>query len=137
MRRFATDLTTRDLPPLTAILCNAGTQIVTGTRTTVDGFEQTFAVNHLAHFLLVQLLLPRLVSPGRIVLVASDTHDPDRHTGMPAPAYTNARSLAYPDDTETGSASTIGRRRYTTSKLATSSWPTNSPAGSRRTTTGR
>ena len=41
---------------------------------TVDGLETVFAVNHLAYFLLTQLLLPRLVAsaPARIVNVASD-----------------------------------------------------------------
>ena len=43
---------------------------------TVDGIETVFAVNHLAYYLLTQLLLPRLVesAPARIVNVASDAH---------------------------------------------------------------
>lgn len=42
-----------------------------------DGFELQLAVNHLAHFLLTLLLLPRLQSaprPGRIVTVSSAAH---------------------------------------------------------------
>jgi NAD(P)-dependent dehydrogenase (short-subunit alcohol dehydrogenase family) len=43
---------------------------------TVDGFESTFAVNHLAYFALTQGLLPllRASAPARIVSVASDAH---------------------------------------------------------------
>jgi len=43
---------------------------------TVDGIETTFAVNHLAYFLLTQLLLERVSAsaPARIVNVASDAH---------------------------------------------------------------
>jgi NAD(P)-dependent dehydrogenase (short-subunit alcohol dehydrogenase family) len=45
-----------------------------------DGFELTFAVNHLAPFLLTNLLLERLKAstPARIVTVASDAHHRNR-----------------------------------------------------------
>jgi NAD(P)-dependent dehydrogenase (short-subunit alcohol dehydrogenase family) len=41
-----------------------------------DGFEMTFAVNHLAHFLLTGLLLPQLKksSAARIITVSSAAH---------------------------------------------------------------
>lgn len=43
---------------------------------TAEGVEKTFAVNHLAYFLLSHLLLPALrrSADGRIVCVASDSH---------------------------------------------------------------
>jgi NAD(P)-dependent dehydrogenase (short-subunit alcohol dehydrogenase family) len=45
-------------------------------RFSFDGFELTFAINHLAPFLLTNLLLERLEasSPARIVTVASEAH---------------------------------------------------------------
>jgi NAD(P)-dependent dehydrogenase (short-subunit alcohol dehydrogenase family) len=45
-------------------------------RVTEDGIETTFAVNHLAPFLLTNLLLDRLrdSAPARVVTVASDAH---------------------------------------------------------------
>ena len=54
---------------------NAG--LVSGRRTlTVDGRETTFAVNHLAPFLLTNLLLERLraSAPARVVTTSSDAH---------------------------------------------------------------
>lgn len=49
-------------------------------RTTADGLEETFAVNHLAPFLLTHLLLPRLLAsaPSRIVTVSSIAHQSAR-----------------------------------------------------------
>jgi len=45
-------------------------------RVTPDGFEHVFAVNHLAPFLLTNLLLGKLAAdaPARVVTVASDAH---------------------------------------------------------------
>ena len=64
---------------LDVLVNNAG---LAGSRgVTRDGFELTFGVNHLGHFLLTELLLPRLVAsavgkptPGRIVNVSSIAH---------------------------------------------------------------
>ncbi|MBF2073102.1 MAG: hypothetical protein IGS50_04970 [Synechococcales cyanobacterium C42_A2020_086] len=103
--------------PLRAIVCNAGIQIVSGTQCTADGFEMTFGVNHLGHFLLVNLLLPNLSDSSRIVFVSSNTHDPAKQTGMPAPQYQAAESLAFPSDNRDGDGGDVGRVRYTTSKL--------------------
>jgi NAD(P)-dependent dehydrogenase (short-subunit alcohol dehydrogenase family) len=111
VRNFAEDFRGRGLPPLRAIVCNAGVQVVSGTERTADGVEMTFGVNHLGHFALVQDLLADLVHPARIVVVSSGTHDPEKFTGMPSPHYTRAADLASAAD------SSEGRRRYTTSKL--------------------
>lgn len=51
--------------------------VLTRKRTlTVDGIETMFAVNHLAYFLLTNLLLPslRAAEQGRIVIVSSNAH---------------------------------------------------------------
>ncbi|WP_437649906.1 SDR family NAD(P)-dependent oxidoreductase [Sorangium sp. So ce362] len=84
VRRFAQELAAEGAP-VRALLCNAGVQLVSEASATDDGVETTFAVNHLGHFLLVNLLLPCFTPGGRIVIVSSDTHDPAKATGIPAP----------------------------------------------------
>lgn len=132
VRRFATALGARlaagALPPLRAVVCNAGIQVIRGTTATEDGYETTFGVNHLGHFLLVNLLLPHLTAPARVVFVSSEVHDAAnrgaRLFGVPAPRWRSPQALAwpdrFPDPAERGeSAAVVGRRRYATSKLAT------------------
>ncbi|MDT5209923.1 MAG: hypothetical protein QOF67_2338 [Mycobacterium sp.] len=112
VRDFVDSVHEAGLPPLHAIVCNAGVQ-VSSSEWTQDGVEMTFGVNHLGHFALVQGLLDELTHPARIVVVSSGTHDPSKHTGMPDPGYTSAAEIAQPRADE----SPDGRRRYTTSKL--------------------
>lgn len=109
------------LPPLRALVCNAGIQYTNGLTKTVDGFEATFAVNVLANHVLVRRLCDHLQAPGRIVITVSDTHFGDvRHNlGLVpgpqwCPADVLARTGAFPDPKST----TAGRTAYSTSKLA-------------------
>jgi retinol dehydrogenase 14 len=74
VRRLAADLL-RTCPRIDVLVNNAGT--VFSRRTlTADGVEATFAVNHLAGFLLTELLLDRLreSAPARIVFTSSAGH---------------------------------------------------------------
>jgi NAD(P)-dependent dehydrogenase (short-subunit alcohol dehydrogenase family) len=57
------------------VLANNAGAMFTSRHVTPDGFEQTFALNHLAPFLLTNLLLERLTaSRARVVTTASDAH---------------------------------------------------------------
>jgi retinol dehydrogenase-14 len=74
VRALAAELTGA-LPRLDVLVNNAG--LVLRERVlTEDGIETTFAVNHLAYFLLARLLEPALAAsaPARIVNVASRAH---------------------------------------------------------------
>jgi NAD(P)-dependent dehydrogenase (short-subunit alcohol dehydrogenase family) len=74
VRQLASEVLDR-FDQLHVLVNNAG--LTLGERTmTEDGVETTFAVNHLAPFLLTELLRERLIasSPARVVTVASDAH---------------------------------------------------------------
>jgi NAD(P)-dependent dehydrogenase (short-subunit alcohol dehydrogenase family) len=67
VRRFA-----REAPPVDVLVNNAGLHTARFARTR-QGFEETFGVNHLAHFLLTRELIARH-PPARVVTVASQAH---------------------------------------------------------------
>ncbi len=74
VRRVAGELADK-LDRIDVLLNNAGVTMLSREETG-DGHETTFAVNHLAPFLLTTLLVPKILEvPGaRIVNVASDAH---------------------------------------------------------------
>jgi NAD(P)-dependent dehydrogenase (short-subunit alcohol dehydrogenase family) len=59
-----------------ALLVNNAGMVSTRHRMSADGFELTFATNHLGPFLLTRLLLERLADKSRIVTVSSRAHYP-------------------------------------------------------------
>jgi NAD(P)-dependent dehydrogenase (short-subunit alcohol dehydrogenase family) len=74
VRRVAGEVLGR-LPRIDALVNNVGGYWNTR-HLTADGLERTFALNHLAPFLLTNLLLDRLKdsAPARVVIVASNAH---------------------------------------------------------------
>ena len=74
VRRLA-DQVKEQIPRLDVLLNNAGA-IFLSNRSSVDGIEMTFALNHLGYFLLTTLLLDLLKdsAPARIVNVSSSSH---------------------------------------------------------------
>jgi NAD(P)-dependent dehydrogenase (short-subunit alcohol dehydrogenase family) len=73
VRRLAAELL--EAYPRIDVLANNAGAMFTSRHVTPDGFERTFALNHLAPFLLTNLLLERLTAArGRVVTTASDDH---------------------------------------------------------------
>jgi NAD(P)-dependent dehydrogenase (short-subunit alcohol dehydrogenase family) len=97
--------------PIDVLVLNAGMQSPAIGSQSADGFELTFAVNHLAHYLLARLLVPRLADGGRLVITTSDTHDPA--VTPIAPKALDPQALAHPVKGGLGS----GIRAYAASKL--------------------
>jgi NAD(P)-dependent dehydrogenase (short-subunit alcohol dehydrogenase family) len=96
VRTFADDVKKRlEGAHVDMLVLNAGIQGSDAKQRTVDGFEVTFAVNHLAHYLLARLLVPCMADDGRLVITTSDTHDPAVFSG--APKALDPEALAHPD----------------------------------------
>ena len=74
VRQLAVDAQAR-YPRIQVLINNAGA-IYASRQLSPDGIELTWAVNHLAPFLLTTALLPRLTAstPARIVTTSSDAH---------------------------------------------------------------
>ncbi len=80
VRDFAADVNARvaagALPPIRALVWNAGFQETDVQTFTDDGFDRSFQSNYLGHWLLTVLLLGSMdKKDGRIVIVGSWTHE--------------------------------------------------------------
>jgi NAD(P)-dependent dehydrogenase (short-subunit alcohol dehydrogenase family) len=78
---------------LDGLVLNAGMQVGDVRQRTDDGIETTFAVNHLAHYLLLRLLMPRLSSGAIVVITTSNLHDPKTNAVAP-PRHADVEKLA-------------------------------------------
>lgn len=56
------------------VLINNAGALFSKRQVTQDGLERTFATNHMAYFVVTNMLLPKLAAGGRIVSTASDAH---------------------------------------------------------------
>jgi NAD(P)-dependent dehydrogenase (short-subunit alcohol dehydrogenase family) len=85
-------------PRLDVLINNAG-GVFTTRQETVDGYEMTFALNHLAYFLLTNLLLDTLKAstPARIINVASAAHTGGRINFDDLNATNGYQSSVYSD----------------------------------------
>ena len=82
VQRFTASLRARvesgELDRLGVVVCSAAIQQVKATpQLTGDGYETTYAVNHVAHFALLAGLLPVMASDGVIIIIGSDGHRSD------------------------------------------------------------
>jgi NAD(P)-dependent dehydrogenase (short-subunit alcohol dehydrogenase family) len=71
MKRVAAELARE--PAIDVLVNNAGA-LFNKRQETEDGLEMTFALNHMAYFVITNLLLGKLNSGARIVSVASNAH---------------------------------------------------------------
>lgn len=136
VRTFAAGINERvangSLPPIQALVLNAGVQDITKKFFTKDGMERTFVVNYLVNFLLTLLLLKSIDKKcGRIVFVGSTgtkltwapnrsnfSSDEQRETLITSPENMAKGIEEHPD----GDAFKTGMRSYAMSKLLCMEW---------------
>jgi NAD(P)-dependent dehydrogenase (short-subunit alcohol dehydrogenase family) len=118
VRLLPTALASMPIPPLGGLILNAGgiNMKAKSLEFTEDGFERTFQLNFLGHFLLTNLLIKHMSTHARIVFVSSDLHDPaaTKMGKMLPPRYGPVEDLAY----GTGTAAKLKpMARYGTAKM--------------------
>jgi len=108
--------------PLHGLCLNAGLQFARGDLRSPDGFELTFATNHLGHFLMYELLAPQLTAHARVITIGSGTQNPNKTAahrfGFRDGVYTTAAALAQAAPDPSLDAPQQGRDAYAASKTA-------------------
>ncbi|KAJ5363612.1 uncharacterized protein N7496_009325 [Penicillium cataractarum] len=121
--KLAVMIQNKKFPPLTAIICNAFSWSLSGSQKySVDGYERTFQVSHLSHHLLVLKLLNSMNREiGRVIMLGSVTHDPEKPNPLcklDAQLPSEIDELVYPTPDKPGEEHDRGFQRYGTAKLA-------------------
>ena len=75
--------------------CNAGISYEGPFRYTKNGIEETFGTNYLGHFLLTHLLLKRF-NVNRIVIIASELHNPNNKSPFAKANFSAVKEMCYP-----------------------------------------
>ncbi|HXJ45257.1 MAG TPA: SDR family NAD(P)-dependent oxidoreductase [Candidatus Dormibacteraeota bacterium] len=118
VRRVPAVLSAQQIPPLAGLILNAGgiNMKAKSPEFTGDGFERTFQLNFLGHFLLANLLVKQMALPARIIFVSSDLHDPaaTKMGSIMTPRFGPVEDLAH----ATGTAAKLKpMARYGTAKM--------------------
>jgi NAD(P)-dependent dehydrogenase (short-subunit alcohol dehydrogenase family) len=118
-RRAAAEIVALDLP-IAGLLNNAGISPTQPGRTS-QGWDLTFATNHLGPFSLTEALLPHLPDGARVLFVCSAVEDPGRTfavlAGFRGARYVSAEASAR-GEWVPGGSSLPGADAYATSKQA-------------------
>ena len=119
VRRAAAEIIALNLP-IVGLLNNAGIRQVIPTKN-AQGWDMTFATNHLGPFALTEALAPHLPDGGNIVFVASAVEDPERKpakaAGFRGGRYISAEESAR-GEWKPGGSKQPGFDAYATSKQA-------------------
>ena len=117
VRQAVTEIVALDLP-IVGLVNNAGITTAGPTKN-AQGWDLTFATNHLGPFALTEALLPHLPDGATVVFVASGVEDPGRKparlAGFRGGRYLSAEASAR-GEWEPGGAKMPGLDAYATSK---------------------
>jgi len=117
VRRAAADIITLDVP-IAGLLNNAGIMQMRATRS-AQGWNTTFATNHLGPFALTEELIPHLPDGANIAFVASGVEDPARKPAKAA-GFRGGRFISVEagarGEWEPGGSKMPGADAYATSK---------------------
>lgn len=110
----AAQSTATTLPPLDAVVANAGIQFAAEPTFTHDGLEETLAVNVLGHVAFLDALMAQPAPPKVVIMLGSGTHVPGiLGPRMPAPV----EDLDLPAFARGEVSPASGFVRYATTKL--------------------
>ena len=120
VRQAAATIVALDLP-LAGLVNNAGVHQVQPSKS-AQGWDLTFATNHLGPFVLTEALIPHLPDGANVVFVASGVEDPERKpakmAGFRGGRYISAQASAH-GEWKPGGAKAPGADAYATSKQCT------------------